>query len=323
MIFLGERADGGSGVGSAASRALPMRTTTTGLAMAIPPPAITGRGTEHHSMKESTPLTPVRAALPVAAYVGGKRNLADRIIKRIAATPHDLYAESFVGMGGVFLRRPFRAKAEVINDLSQDVATLFRILQRHYVAFMDMLKWQLTSRAEFQRLVAVEPDTLTDLERAARFLYLQRVAFGGKVAGRNFGVSYGPGRFDVTKLAPLLEAAHERLAGVVIECLPWQAFIDRYDRPGVLFYLDPPYWGSEDAYGKDRFPRADFEALATRLRRIKGRYLVSLNDVPEVRALFKGARLEPLVTTYTIGSNGQAGGNARELLISGPVGKRR
>lgn len=268
-------------------------------------------------MKESTLLTPARAALPVAAYVGGKRNLADRIIKRIAATPHSLYAEPFVGMGGVFLRRPFRAKAEVINDLSRDVATLFRMLQRHYVAFMDMLKWQLTSREEFQRLVAVEPDTLTDLERAARFLYLQRLAFGGKVAGRNFGVSYGPGRFDVTKLAPMLEAAHERLAGVVIECLPWRAFIDRYDRPGVLLYLDPPYWGSENSYGKGCFPREDFEALAARLRQVKGRYLVSLNDVPEVRAVFKGARLEPVRTTYTVGSNAQGAANAHELLISG------
>jgi hypothetical protein len=164
--------------------------------------------------------------------------------------PHTLYAEPFVGMGGIFFRRDQRPKCEVINDWSDDVATFFRILQRHYVPFMDMLRWQITSRAGFDRLRRQDPSTLTDLERAARFLYLQRLAFGGKVAARNFGVSTSGGaRFDVAKVGPLLEAAHERLTGVVIEHLPWSDFITRYDRPGTLFYLDPPYYGSEGDYG--------------------------------------------------------------------------
>ena len=55
---------------------------------------------------------------------------------------------------------------------------------------------------------------LTDLERAARFIYLQRTAFGGKVDGRHFGVSPDrPGRFDITQLRPMLEDLHQRLAG--------------------------------------------------------------------------------------------------------------
>jgi DNA adenine methylase len=270
-------------------------------------------------MKESTPLVAAHPARPFAPYIGGKRNLADTIIKRLRRTPHDLYAEVFVGMAGVFLRRPFKAPAEVINDLSRDVATTMRVLQRHYVPFLDMLRWQLTSRAEFGRLMAVDPETLTDLERAARFIYLQRTAFGGKVAGRNFGVSYGPARFDVAKLVPLLEAAHDRLTGVTIECLPWQEFIDRYDRKGALFYLDPPYWGSEGDYGASLFDRGQFEQLADRLRRIKGRYLLSINDVPEIRRLFKGQRIDPVRTTYTLASNASGSGKATELLIGGPV----
>ena len=170
---------------------------------------------------ESTPLLlPASPAAPVAPYLGGKRALAVRIIARLRLVPHETYVEPFIGMGGIFLRRPFRAKAEVINDINLDVATLFRVLQRHYEALMDMLRWQLTSRAEFERLLAARADTLTDLERAARFLYLQRTAFGGKVVGQNFGVSVSnPRRFDVTKLASMLERVHERLAGVVIERL--------------------------------------------------------------------------------------------------------
>jgi hypothetical protein len=115
---------------------------------------------------------------------------------------------------GRFFRRRWVARREVVNDISRNVATPFRILQRHYPQFMETLKFQIASRREFERLAATNADTLTDLERAGRFLYLQRLAFGGKVAGRNFGVdSGGPSRFDVTKLGPLLEEIHERLVG--------------------------------------------------------------------------------------------------------------
>ena len=111
-------------------------------------------------------MTPVNQTDPVAPWLGGKRNLARRICAAIDATPCTTYAEPFVGMGGIFLRRTRRPKAEVINDRGRDVANLFRILQRHYVAFLDTLRFQLTTRAEFERLVATDPDTLTDLERA-------------------------------------------------------------------------------------------------------------------------------------------------------------
>ena len=160
--------------------------------------------------------------------------LAKTLAERIAAIPHTTNAEPFVGMGGVFLRREVAVRVEVINDASRDVITLFRVLQRHYQAFTDMLRWQMASRSEFERLLQIDPDTLTDLERAARFLYLQKLAFGGKVVGRSFGMATDqPSRFDVRKLGPLLEACHERLAGVWIECLPWQHFIERWDRPAT------------------------------------------------------------------------------------------
>lgn len=251
----------------------------------------------------------------MAPYLGGKRRLAGRVIDRLRATPHACYVEPFVGMGGVFLRRDWRARAEVINDISRDVATLFRVLQRHYEALMDMLRWQLTSRADFDRLRAASADTLTDLERAARFLFLQRAAFGGKVVGRNFGVSPGaPARFDVTKLGPMLEAVHDRLAGVVIECLPWPELLRRYDRPETLFYLDPPYWGCEEDYGEGVFSQADFEALAKALAGLRGGWLLSLNDVPGVRRVFGRFAIEAVETSYSIGG-GAGRGKVGEVLI--------
>lgn len=258
----------------------------------------------------------VRPLSTPAAYVGGKRALAKTIVPLIESVPHDTYAEPFVGMGGIFLRRSVVPRQEVINDASRDVATFFRILQRHYPQFMDTLRFQVTSRARFEQLVATDPDTLTDLERAARFLYLQRLSYGGKVAGRTFGVDVGrPGRFNLNRLGPMLEELHERLAGVVIECLDFETFLKRYDRPATLFYLDPPYHGTEHYYGRGLFGRADFERLASTLKALQGRFILSINDHPEVRQTFDAFDQASVDTTYTVRGQGHSSG-ARELIIT-------
>ena len=222
-------------------------------------------------------------------------------------------------MGGVFLRRSARPRAEVINDRGRDVANLFRILQRHYPQFLETLRFQLTTRAEFERLVATRADTLTDLERAARFLYLQRTAFGGHVTRRTFGVARDrPGRFNLATLEPMLEDLHARLAGVIVECLDFGDFIRRYDAPATLFYLDPPYWGCEDDYGRALFAPEDFARLADQLAGIQGRFLLSINDVPKIRELFAVFDLQPVETTYGISRQPAAKAAPRaELLISG------
>ena len=268
-------------------------------------------------------LSPREPCHPPAAYVGGKKQLARRLVAMIEATPHDRYAEPFVGMGGVFLRRTKVPAVEVINDFNRDVATLFRVLQRHYQALMDMLKWQLTSRAEFDRLRAMDPDHLTDLERAARFLYLQRLAFGGKVAGRSFGISKDrPGRFNIVTLEPLLEAIHERMASVTIECLDWSAFITRWDDPGTLFYVDPPYYGTEHFCDRALFSRDDQAALSAALRGIKGKFILTLNDLPETRALYKGCTIEGASLSYTVGGAHIAKA-VGEIVVSGGGRRRR
>jgi len=263
-------------------------------------------------------LTSVRPVSPAAPYIGGKRNLATRICSMIDAVPHDIYVEPFVGMGGVFLRRSLRPSVEVINDLSGDVATLYRVLQEHYPYFVDMLRWRISSRSEFERLLAIPAGRLTDLQRAARFLYLQRLAFGGKVAGRSFGVSKAtPGRFDITKLEPMLADINERLAGVVVEQLPYAEVIRLYDSESTLFYLDPPYWGSEKDYGRDAFERADFERLADMLAGIAGSFILSINDTEGARDVFARFDIETVETTWTIGTNSEAGSKrVTELIVS-------
>jgi DNA adenine methylase len=127
-----------------------------------------------------------------------------------------------------------------------------------------------------------------------------------------------PGRFDLSKLEPMLGDLHDRLAGVVIERLDYADFIARYDSPQTLFYLDPPYWGCEDDYGKELFSRDQFEAMADQIKSMRGRCLMSINDVTPIRTAFAGLYMESVATTYTAGGKGadRSSGSAKELIVS-------
>lgn len=256
----------------------------------------------------------VKPVEPIAPYLGGKRLLAKTIVPIIDKIPHNIYCEPFVGMGGIFFRRTQKPKCEAINDINNELVNMFRMVERFPDYLADMLKFKICSRAEFKRMLATPPLLLTELERAVRFLYIQKNAFGGKVRSQAFGVALERVRFSSKRIIQQIQALHERLAGVYIECLPYQEFIKRYDRVDTLFYLDPPYWGSESFYGKDFFSRADFAELAKLLKVIKGKFIMSINDVPEIRAIFKGFYIKEVNTRYTAGT--QSGKQAAELLIS-------
>ena len=223
-------------------------------------------------------------------------------------------------MGDVFLRRSYRPKSEIVNDINGEVVNLFRMLREHPQEIARQFDWASSSRAEFRRLCAVNPDTLTDIQRAARFVYLQTNAFGGKSAtnatpGQTGMVTpHHRARFHSARMRRLIEAAHRRLQGVHVDCLDWTVFLERYDGPFTLFYIDPPYWGHEQDYGKGLFEREDFARMAGMLRSLKGRFILSLNDTPETRAMFKGFEIEEVETRYS--ANARATRRAGELLIS-------
>jgi DNA adenine methylase len=97
-------------------------------------------------------LQDVRPVRPVAGYIGGKRNLARRLTAIIDRIECRTYAEPFVGMGGIFLRRSARPKAERSTISRPTSPRFFRVLQEHYPYFIDMLRFRVASRAEFERL---------------------------------------------------------------------------------------------------------------------------------------------------------------------------
>lgn len=291
--------------------------TSIGRLLATPPPPRGGGNVLTVLYRMSNQHQPVTPIVPPVPYVGGKRLLSKELVPLIEQMPHDTYAEAFVGMGGVFFRRNRRPRSEVINDASRDVAGFFRILREHFPQFMDTLKYQLTARADFERLCEVDPDTLTDLQRAARFLYLQACSYGGKVASRTFGVDPAKsGRFNVTVLSSRLSEISERMAGVVIECLDFEPFIRRYDSAGTLFFCDSPYVGTENYYGEGLFQDESLWRLAATLKSIKGRFIATNLDHPKVREAFNGCEFRSVGVTYTTSGQGRLK-QVNEVIIRG------
>lgn len=195
---------------------------------------------------------------------------------------------------------PAPAYVEVFNDVNGDLVNLCRVITHRLEEFVRHFKWALTSRQVFKWLQDTRPETLTDIQRAARFFYLQQQSFGGKVAGQTFGTATTAPAINLLRIEENLSAAHLRMAGgTYIEQLDWATCIDRYDRAHTLFYLDPPYWETE-GYGVP-FEWEQYELMAVKLKAIKGKAVVSINDHPAIRECFKDFEMESLKLDYTVG----------------------
>lgn len=167
-------------------------------------------------------------------------------------------------------------------------------------------------REEYDRLKSVPAETLTDIQRAAWFYYLQKQNFGSRVGSHVFGVStMRSPKLDLSRIREDLSRANKRLIRTCIEHLGWEQCIERYDRPHTLFYCDPPYWGTE-GYGVD-FLMNEYLRMAEMAKSIKGKMVISVNDIPEMHEAFAGLEIRSLDHKYSV--RGGKRTPARELII--------
>jgi len=248
---------------------------------------------------------------PIIPWIGGKRLLASKIIPLLPE--HECYVEPFAGAAAIyFMKDP--AKVEVINDINGELVNMYRVLKHHLEEFVRQFKWALTSRQIYEWEKMARPETLTDIQRAARFYYLQKLAFGGKVDGQTFGTAAtSPPRLNLMRIEEDLSAAHLRLAATYIEHMAWQQVVTKYDRPHTLFYMDPPYYGTE-GYGVD-FELEQYDIMAELMRSMQGKAVVSVNDIPEMRQAFKGFKRHRVELAYTVGGAARTGQKMGELII--------
>ena len=242
-------------------------------------------------------------------YIGGKNRLAKKIISLLPE--HLTYVEPFAG-GAQVLFHKAPSNVEVLNDLDFDIVNFFRVCQWHYEELIRYMRFCIISRKLHEMHSATNPATLTDIQRAARFFYLQKNSFGGLIIRQSFhyGVTHPP-NFNPERLPQIIGQTHKRLQRVQIESLLYQDILKKYDRPTTIFYCDPPYWNRK--LYRHNFTGKDFEELNDRLKGLRGKFILSLDDHPEIRRIFGKWRLMPIDLAYTAQRN--IGKRFQELLI--------
>ena len=244
------------------------------------------------------------------AYIGGKRAVAKQIIAMLPR--HTCYVEPFVGGGQVFFAKP-PSKVEVLNDLDGEIINFYRVAQLHYEELIRYLRFTIVSRRCYDLLKATDVATLSDVQRAARLLYLQKTSYAGRVTKQNFrtGIVQPPG-LNPERIPEVIEETHQRLARVLLECLPYEQVLAKYDSRETCFFADPPYFGV--SHYKFNFAPGDFRLLSERLGKVKGSFVLSLNDTPEVRELFRSFHIRGIEMPYS--AQKTAGRRFREVLIT-------
>jgi DNA adenine methylase len=256
------------------------------------------------------------------AYMGGKSLLAGKIIPKMPE--HNCYVEVFAGAAWLLFKKDEASSdVEIINDINLDLITLYRVIKNHLEEFIRYFKWILVSRDEFSRFRAENPDTLTDIQKAVRFYYLLKLGYAARIKGPTFSIATtSKPRLNLLRIEEELSEVHLRLSRVFIENLGYPEVLSRFDKPDTFFYIDPPYYGCEDYYGKDIFSREDFKKLRDILAGVKGKFIMSINDVDHIKELFKGFHIETVETSYSAGGANHKK-RVKELLIMNFESKKK
>lgn len=263
---------------------------------------------------------------PILKWAGGKRQLLPEILPRLPAKI-ETYYEPFIGGGAVFfaLASENRFKRAVIADLNTDLINLYAVVQGCVADLIRALGTMSHSEDDFYRVRKSEP---TDpIERAARFVYLNRTCFNGlyrvNKSGK-FNVPFGRYKNPTICDEAGLRAASEALAGVELINGDFGPTVAEARR-GDAVYFDPPYLpvsasSNFAAYQADGFGVADTKRLASLCRRLEANgvaFALSNSDTPATRDVFAGLNVETIAARRNINSKGDKRGQVNEILVVG------
>ena len=243
-------------------------------------------------------------------WIGGKRQLRKEILARFPKNTPSRYIEVFGGAGWVLFGKEKTSKQmEVFNDINSDLINLFRCVKYHCGELQRELGWIVQSREIFFDFLAqLSTRGLTDIQRAARFLFAIKASFGCDI--RTFKTS----AMHISNVTAYLSKVKERLEGVVIENCDFEQLIKTYDRPDALFYLDPPYIDAESYYSY-RFTYEDHQRLREVLGKIKGCFILSYNSDTRVQELYSEFTIEHISRAETLSGSGRNKNSYAEVLI--------
>lgn len=245
-------------------------------------------------------------------WVGGKRLLRKTICPLI---PSDIksYIEPFGGGAWILFAKEKWANLEVYNDIDNRLVNLFRIVKYHNEALIKELRYMLNSRKQFIDYLKVYP--LTDIQKAAQFMYVITRSFGAK--GETYGArtnGYNGAMLSLNNMFKRIDNIYSRLDNVSIEDLSFVKCIKKYDRKTAFFYCDPPYT-SGTGFSVVSTKDFDHTGLKEILSGIQGRFLLSYDDSEMVRDLYKDFYIKEVSRNSTL--NAQTNNTQyKELLIA-------
>lgn len=253
----------------------------------------------------------VKSPIP---WPGGKQYLCKPIVERIPV--HETYVEPFFGSGKVFFKKK-PSRCEVANDLNGDLVNFFEVIKNKPYQFLLEFQFELVSRQLFTKYkakMAGEEMDLSDLERAKLFFFLVKQSFASMMQTFGTGVRQPP-RLNLVNIEEIIVAAHTRLKRAIIENLDWRKLFPKYDRPDTLFFCDPPYLcETSNRIYKSSMGVNDFHELKGVLNTIQGMFIMTLNDHPTIREIFKDFYIEEVDVVYSMNKDGNK--KATELIIS-------
>lgn len=234
------------------------------------------------------------------AWIGGKKLLRKAIIERFPEEGYTRYIEVFGGAGWVMFEKEHGKELEVFNDANSDLINLYRCIKYHREELQKEMDWLAISREQFIDCKSqLESSGLTDIQRAARYFLIIKISFG---ADRR---SFGTNKKNLANTIEYLPLVQERLKNVVIENKDFESLLKVYDKPGALFYLDPPYHGTEKYYD-NCFSQEDHIRLKAALDRLKGKFILSYNDDEFIRELYKEYHIETISRNLGITNKGES-----------------
>lgn len=245
---------------------------------------------------------------PPISRMGGKSKLRKHIIEIMPE--HKCYVELFFGAGWVYFGKD-KSKVEVINDIDKELINLFKMIKYHSPEIERLLEYEFTGRDIFEEYKNYTLEHLTEIHRAVRFLYLINNSFASK--GNNFGYATSKVPNQKIFLTDYLHKIKERLSNTYVENLSFEKMIEKYDREETLFFADPPYFQTS-GYGNE-FGEKEHILLRDKLKQLKGKFILTINDHDFIRELYKDFNIEEVKVNYSVSRSLSARGEYAELII--------
>tara|TARA_R110000851_G_scaffold248187_1_gene400689 strand:+ start:6 stop:830 length:825 start_codon:yes stop_codon:yes gene_type:complete len=252
----------------------------------------------------------------IVSRTGGKSRLRKTIIPLIP--DHDRYVELFVGGGSIFFGHQ-QSKEEIINDLDKDIYNIYKDTKE----VGDKIKGRefKPSREKWWRLLR-QKKFHSPIERLYRNLYVTKMSFGGSRMSYIGDKEETRERFNKSSLPQKWQndKFKQRLKDVKIENKDFKELIRKYDGAKTFFYLDPPY--SRADKNKDYIVTGvTIEDVYNALKNIKGKFLLSYDDVPEAKKIFKNFNIIRVATKHSDGKGGQTLDRCELLIANYPISR--